>query len=143
MVSDLYLKGNKTENRPHYYCLTDKMISGLYWVIPLSSKIDKYRKIISVSEQKYGRCDYVYICEVHGKEQAFLIQDMFPITAKFIKREYTVNGDHLILENSKDIKEIEAKAKRIMSIMKRNERYKQNHVDTDRIISLLYEDESD
>lgn len=42
-MPDPYLKGNKAGNRPHYYCIEDT-IRGIYWMIPLSSRIDKYRK---------------------------------------------------------------------------------------------------
>ena len=43
-MSDPYLKGNKSERRPHYYCFKDTK-ENIYWMIPLSSKIDKYRKL--------------------------------------------------------------------------------------------------
>lgn len=39
-MPDPYLKGNKAGNRPHYYCFEDTSI-GIYWMIPLSSRIDK------------------------------------------------------------------------------------------------------
>ena len=44
-MEEPYLNGNKEGNRPHYYCYEDKG-TGLYWMIPLSSKIDKYKKIV-------------------------------------------------------------------------------------------------
>lgn len=44
-MSDLFLKGNKGENRPHYYCFEDTH-TGIYWMIPLSSRIDKYKRIM-------------------------------------------------------------------------------------------------
>ena len=44
-MPDSYLKGNKAGNRPHYYCFEDTN-TGIYWMIPLSSRVDKYRKII-------------------------------------------------------------------------------------------------
>ena len=40
-MSDPYLKGNKKQNRPHYYCFEDSNYNGIYWMIPLSSRIDK------------------------------------------------------------------------------------------------------
>ena len=43
-ISDPYLKGNKAGNRPHYYCYEDTN-TGIYWMIPLSSQINKYKKI--------------------------------------------------------------------------------------------------
>ena len=50
-MPDPYLKGNKAGNRPHYYCFEDTA-TGIYWMIPLSSRIDKFRKII----EKKGTC---------------------------------------------------------------------------------------
>ena len=44
-MDEPYLKGNKKGNRPHYYCFEDAA-SGLYWMIPLSSRIDK--KMVSI-----------------------------------------------------------------------------------------------
>ena len=41
-MCDSYLKGNKSENRPHYYCFKDDK-EELYWLIPLSSKIEKLK----------------------------------------------------------------------------------------------------
>ena len=39
---------------------------------------------------------------------------MFPVTEKYIKREYTISGIHLILLDNKQISDINKKAKRIL-----------------------------
>ena len=52
-MNEPYLKGNKDGNRPHYYCFEDS-VSGLYWMIPLSSRIDKYKKIVE-NKKKAGK----------------------------------------------------------------------------------------
>ena len=44
-MADPYLKSNKAGNRPHYYCFEDTN-TGIYWMIPLSSQIDKYKRIV-------------------------------------------------------------------------------------------------
>ena len=44
-MPDPYLKGNKAGNRPHYYCFEDTS-TGIYWMIPLSSRIDKYTRLM-------------------------------------------------------------------------------------------------
>ena len=54
-MPDPYLKGNKMGSRPHYYCFEDTSI-GIYWMIPLSSRIDKYRRIMEKKE-KESICD--------------------------------------------------------------------------------------
>ena len=48
-----------------------------------------------------------------SRQGAFLIQDMFPITDEYIKREYTMAGNHLMLTSEHTAKEIEQKAKRL------------------------------
>lgn len=49
----MYLKGNKEANRPHYYCFKEEKV-GLYWMIPLSSKVEKYKRIMNQKiERKY------------------------------------------------------------------------------------------
>ena len=52
-MNEPYLKGNKEGNRPHYYCFEDSVM-GLYWMIPLSSRIDKYKKIVD-NKKKAGK----------------------------------------------------------------------------------------
>lgn len=46
-MNEPYLKGNKAGNRPHYYCFEDTN-TGIYWMIPLSSQIDKYKRIVYI-----------------------------------------------------------------------------------------------
>ena len=47
-VNDPYLKINyEKTSRPHYFGIKDNKTS-LYWLAPLSSKIDKFEKIIQI-----------------------------------------------------------------------------------------------
>ena len=48
-----FLKVNIEGIRPHYYCFEDSVM-GLYWMIPLSSRIDKYKKIVD-NKKKAGK----------------------------------------------------------------------------------------
>lgn len=76
-MSDPYLKGNKAGNRPHYYCFEDTS-RGIYWMIPLSSQIDKYKRIVEKKEKAGKPCDIIHIVKLDDSRQsAFLIQDMF------------------------------------------------------------------
>lgn len=87
-MNEPYLKGNKKGNRPHYYCFEDAA-SGLYWMIPLSSRIDKYKKIVENKKKAGKPCDIIHIVKLDDdRESAFLIQDMFPITESYVEREY-------------------------------------------------------
>ena len=91
-MNEPYLKGNKEGNRPCYYCFEDS-VTGLYWMIPLSSRIDKYKKIMDNKKKAGKPCDIIHIVKLDDdRESAFLIQDMFPITEEYIEREYTIPG---------------------------------------------------
>ena len=122
-MSDPYLKGNKAENRPHYYCLEDTC-TGIYWMIPLSSQLEKYKRIMEKKEKAGKPCDIIHIVKLDDSRQsAFLIQDMFPITDEYIEREYTIAGNHLMLTSEHTAKEIEQKAKKVMGMLKRGVKF--------------------
>ena len=53
-MPDPYLKGNKAGNRPHYYCFEDSD-TGKFWMIPLSSRIDKYKKLLRIKKKQESR----------------------------------------------------------------------------------------
>lgn len=117
-MSDPYLKGNKGENRPHYYCFQDTD-DGIYWMIPLSSQIEKYKKIMQKRENAGKTCDILHIVKLGNKrESVFLIQDMFPITEKYVEREYTIGGNHFMLTSEHVVKEVERKARKVMGMLK-------------------------
>ena len=93
LVDDCYLKNNKDGNRPFYYCFKDNNSEKeIYWMIPLSSRIEKYNKLIENKKTNNKPCDGLYICKLpNDKESGFLIQDIFPIAQRpltsQIKRE--------------------------------------------------------
>ena len=122
-MAEPYLKGNKAGNRPHYYCFEDAN-TGIYWIIPLSSQIDKYQRIVEKKEKTGKPCDIIHIVKLDDSRQsAFLIQDMFPITDEYIEREYTIAGNHLMLTSEHTAKEIEQKAKKVMGMLKRGVKF--------------------
>ena len=122
-MSDPYLKGNKAGNRPHYYCFGDGN-TGIYWMIPLSSRIDKYKRIMERKEKMGKSCDIIHVVKLDdSRESAFLIQDMFPVTEEYIEREYTIAGNHLMLTSEHTVKDIEKKAKKVMGMLKRGVKF--------------------
>ena len=122
-MSGPYLKGNKAGNRQHYYCF-EYTSTVIYWTIPLSSQIDKYKRIVEKREKAGKPCDIIHIVKLDdSKQSAFLIQDMFPITDEYIEREYTIAGNHLMLTSEHTAKEIEQKAKKVMGMLKRGVKF--------------------
>ena len=93
-------------------------------MIPLSSQIDKYKRIVEMKEKAGKRCDIIHIVKLDDSRQsAFLIQDMFPISDEYIEREHTIAGNHLMLTSEHTTKEIEQKAKKVMGMLKRGVKF--------------------
>lgn len=74
-------------SRPCFYAFMDKR-TGLYWMIPISSRTEKYHQIANRKAERYGFCNTILFGEVLGQERAFLIQNMFPVTPDFIDQPY-------------------------------------------------------
>ena len=136
-MNDMYLKGNKEANRPHYYCFKEEKV-GLYWMIPLSSKVEKYKRIMNQKIERKKPCDIIHIIKLdNGKESAFLIQDMFHITEKYIERKYTIANNHLTVTSEHSAIEIEKKAKKVMNMLKKGIKFTPTQPDILKIMNKL------
>ena len=112
LVNDKHLKFNKEGNRPYYYCFEDE-VAEIFWVIPLSSKIDKHQKIIDKVIRKRKTCEILMIAKLdYDRTSVFLIQDMFPVTQKYIEREYTISRNPVLLTSEHLVNQIERKEKK-------------------------------
>lgn len=80
-------ENGKAHNRPCFYAIKDTE-TQLLWMVPISSQIDKYKKIAANKVEKFGRCDTIVFCDVAGIERAFLLQNMFPVSEKYISNIY-------------------------------------------------------
>ena len=91
LVDDPNLSVNHTgiHSRPSYFLVKYK---DLLWFIPLSTKIDKYKKIVENKKQKYGKCNTILIRKIANKENAILIQNAFPTLSNFLSHPHTING---------------------------------------------------
>lgn len=77
--------------RPNYFSIKDSD-TDIQWMIPLSSKIDKYKEAKAKKIAKRGY-DYTIVIDRYcGKECVFLIQNMFPILPKYIDHIHTVSS---------------------------------------------------
>lgn len=108
----------QVHDRPCFYAFVDNN-TGLYWMIPFSSQVSKYRMYYNQKIQKYKKCDTIVFGQVLGHQKAFLIQNICPIIPCYIKNEYCdkvtnipvmVNG---VLEN-----ELITKAKKVLALQR-------------------------
>lgn len=112
-----YWMDNKNENRPYYYLVRDA--DGIDWVIPLSSQTENYRaKINKIEEQRgKGNCIYYHIGKIASTERVFLIGDMFPVNASYIKSAFKIGYQHYIVQNEKLNKAIYSKSMRFLKLV--------------------------
>ncbi|WP_437834550.1 type III toxin-antitoxin system CptIN family toxin (plasmid) [Niallia taxi] len=115
---DPFLKTNKGQSRPNYYVFEGDNKEVL-WLIPLSSKVEKFERIMQQKTTQGKPCDVCHVCKVGNRKQAFVIQDMFPVTKEYIAEEYTLNRTPLVLYDNSDIRAIENKATRMQSLINR------------------------
>lgn len=119
-VEDPKLMKNKENGnyRPTYYCMKDEY-SELLWVIPMSTKVDKYKKIYDKNVDKYGKCITIVLGAYSGEKAAFLIQNMFPIIPKYIDHIHTINNVpvpvHSVIQSV-----IISNVKEVLQLYKRN-----------------------
>lgn len=73
--------------RPCYYSFKE-IGSDIFWMIPISSKIEKYQREYKKAMDKYNICDGISFGYILGDRKAFLIQNMFPVTNKYINNIY-------------------------------------------------------
>lgn len=108
---------NKHEARPYYLAVREE--NGIIWVIPLSSRVDKYRAKIAADEEKHRDSIFYYISRIKGSESVFLIGNVIPVTADYVKKPFTVSGKPFVIENSSDIKKIKSKLSRYLTMVRR------------------------
>lgn len=101
-VKDLSLMTNHEvgHSRPTYFTIKDK---DILWFIPLSSKVEKYQKIVKKKVIKYGDCKTILIRKVAGKDSVILLQNAFPILEKYIDHPHIIDGKPLkVIESLKE-----------------------------------------
>lgn len=122
---DPYLMKNRevmngiVHDRPCFCAFYDSS-TGLYWMIPFSSKTNKFHTIHRQKIQKYGHCDTIIFGDVLGHEKAFLIQNMCPVTPQYVKNEYIDSASNLPVRlDGQTEKEIIQKAKKVLALQRK------------------------
>jgi hypothetical protein len=107
-------------------------------MIPLSSQVEKYARIINQRLNNNKTCDILHIAKLdNGKESVFLIQDIFPIKEQYIEREYMLYNKPFVLTSKKLIDEIEKKAKKVINLVLSGVKLLPTQIDVKAIIEKL------
>lgn len=101
-VNDDKLMQNKENGnyRPTFFCMRDDSEPSLFWVVPMSTRIEKYQAIQEKQTAKYGDCITIVIGEYDNRKSAFLLQNMFPITQDYLDHVHTRNGNPVPVNHS-------------------------------------------
>jgi len=82
-------------SRPCFFVFDDRKDSRLMWCVPISSRVDKYETLRQHKIEKLKArgatkpiCREIYIGNLLYSKRAYLIQNMFPITEKYIDGYY-------------------------------------------------------
>lgn len=85
-----------SHNRPYFFAFHDPQNSDISWCVPISSRVQKYQKTAQrrIDNQIARgifppRCDGIRFGSILGQPRAFLVQNMFPVTEKYVIQEYT------------------------------------------------------
>lgn len=107
--------------RPHFLCFPDRQHSNIFWAVPQSSRCQKFRALMNTKIRKYGRCDTIVIGRFGGRDNAFLIQNMFPVSRYDLDHIHTIGGNPVVIHPSLEA-EIIRKAKRTLARHKQDKR---------------------
>lgn len=141
-IQDPYLKINyETTKRPHYFAITDHE-TGLYWLVPCSSKIEKFERIIQNKQTHHKPTDTIKIVKIFDKKTVLLFQDMFPVTENYIDSPYIKGGQPVRISNPDIIRELEKTARKIIKLLRLGIRFTPTQPDSIRIEKILLEEES-
>lgn len=109
-------RGNEAK-RPCFYAIQDEADPQLYWMVPISSQIQKYEALLAEKLKRYAEYDGLEFGYVRGRKAAFLLQNICPVTSAFIVEEYIDCETGIPVSIPKDLKrKINKKARKIIRL---------------------------
>ncbi len=114
---NLTLNKGPGHDRPFLCCHEDKFCPDIKWMVPLSSKLDRYEEIYRGQIEHTGKCNSIDFTYLFNRKSVVRINAAFPVTDQYVKNIY-VNpdtGKDLQIKN-KDQNRIEHKLKKLIVI---------------------------
>lgn len=136
LINDKYLMSNKENGgyRPHFCAIKDVSNTGVYWMIPISSQYNKYKRIHDEKVNKLGKCDTIVLGRFGGNNTAFLIQNAFPILGRYVDHVHTINNQPISLHKKLN-QELQSKLKTCLALHRK--KVKVFFVDVDKVYAML------
>jgi len=105
-------------SRPCFFAFPDSKNAEIYWIVPISSKYEKFKRIEQDKIKKHGKCNTIRFGTVLGRNAAFLIQNMCPATRQYLIAYIDKNNqpiridDRIAADVIKNARDVLAMAKR-------------------------------
>ena len=136
--NDPYLTNPKT-TRPFYCCIQDTKIPKIYWMIPMSTRIQKAQEMINkISNGVMCHCHLVEIAtNIGSKPSAFMILDAFPVIEKYVDKNYKIGQHPFVILDHSLVLELKRKLKKVINIKKSRGRLNSKSIDIFKIYNKL------
>lgn len=122
-VQDPYLKINyEYTYRPHYFPFADEQ-TGLLWLVPCSSKVAKFERIIAKKKAKHKPVDAIKIITLFDDKTVLLFQDMFPVAEQYILKEYIKGGHAVKISDPDTVLMLEKTAFKIVKMIRKGVKF--------------------
>ena len=105
-------------NRPCFFAFQDTKIPEIYWIVPISSKYEKFKKIAEEKTKKFGECNTIRFGTVLDRNAAFLIQNMCPATDKYLIPYIDKNNNPIKIDN-RVASDVITNSKQVLAMAKR------------------------
>ena len=109
-------------DRPCFFVFQDSTVSEIMWLVPISSNYVKYKRLYDKKVQRYGKCNTIRFGEVLGRQAAFLIQNMCPVTEHYIREIYVDKNGIAIQIDGRIVQDVITNAREVLAITKRGTR---------------------
>lgn len=141
LLGNKEMVNGKSHSRPCCYLFSYNVdaTEEIYWMIPISSKVEKYKREYKKSIDKYGICDNISFCHILGEERAILPQNLCPVTKRYIENIYLDTNTQNPIILSKDVMtDVNKKARKKIRYNKNGKKFGMS--DTMTIYNALLED---
>ncbi len=106
-------------NRPCFFAFSDKDCPEIYWLVPVSTQVEKYKSLYQKKVERYGKCNTLVFGELLGKTAVFLIQNMCPVTQNYIHNIYMDKNEVLVQIDRRVAKNITKNAQQVLLLVKK------------------------
>jgi len=94
-------------------------MTEILWLVPISSNYKKYKGLYDKKVIRYGKCNTIRFGDMLGKQAAFLIQNMCPVTKQYIRETYIDKNGIPIQIDERVVEDVISNAREVLAITKR------------------------